>query len=96
MRQKFAIMITIVGLNMISGPSFAHQCMLEGTDAKSVSQYNQCKADLSVAGMHKADHHDSQAGTSREDIQALQTENALLKRQIEQIKRQLFDLLKDL
>jgi len=72
--------------------SLAHQCQLQGNDASSISQYNQCKADLSVKGMHPP-------GDSRQhlgELEALRTENKQLRLQLELIKTRLFDLLKGL
>ena len=36
----------------VSQTATAHLCTLAGNDAQSISQYNQCKADLTVSGMH--------------------------------------------
>ena len=72
--------------------SLAHQCQLQGNDASSISQYNQCKADLNIKGMHPP------AETSQDmaELETLRAENKQLRPQLELVKTRLFDLLKGL
>ena len=72
--------------------SLAHQCQLQGNDASSISQYNQCKADLGVRGMHPPGDSRPHLG----ELEALRVENKQLRLQLELIKTRLFDLLKGL
>ena len=76
----------------IAQTGLAHQCQLQGNDASSISQYNQCKADLNMKGMHPP------AETSQDmaKLEALRAENKQLRLQLELVKTRLFDLLKGL
>ena len=76
----------------IAQTGLAHQCQLQGNDANSISQYNQCKADLNVTGMHPP------ANTSQDmaELAALRVENKQLRLQLELVKTRLLDLLKGL
>ena len=76
----------------IAQTGLAHQCQLQGNDASSISQYNQCKADLNIKGMHPP------AETSQDmaKLKALRAENKQLRLQLELVKTRLFDLLKGL
>ncbi len=70
----------------------AHLCTLTGNDAQSISRYNQCKADLTVSGIHpeKTDQ------TTAEELSTVKLENKQLRLQLEVIKNSLFEILKDL
>ena len=76
----------------IAQTGLAHQCQLQGNDASSISQYNQCKADLNIKGMHPP------ANTSQDmaELEALRVENKQLRLQLELVKTRLLDLLKGL
>jgi hypothetical protein len=76
----------------IAQTGLAHQCQLQGNDASSISQYNQCKADLNIKNIH------SPAETSQDaaELEALRAENKQLRLQLELVKTRLFDLLKGL
>ena len=89
MARKYLIMVAA----LISGhPVYAHQCQLTGNDANAISQYNQCKADLMITGMHQQD----EPPEDTETLSALRAENKLLRLQLENIKNRLFEILKDL
>ena len=77
---------------VIAQTGLAHQCQLQGNDASSISQYNQCKADLNIKGMHPP------ANTSQDmaELAALRVENKQLRLQLELVKTRLLDLLKGL
>ena len=47
-----SILAGAVFMTGIAQTGLAHQCQLQGNDASSISQYNQCKADLNIKGMH--------------------------------------------
>ena len=76
----------------IAQTGLAHQCQLQGNDASSISQYNQCKADLNIKGMHPP------ASTSQDmaELAALRVENKQLRLQLGLVKTRLLDLLKGL
>ena len=76
----------------IAQTGLSHQCQLHGNDASSISQYNQCKADLNIKGMHPP--ADTSQGAA--ELDALRAENKQLHLQLELIKTRLFDLLKGL
>ena len=87
-----SILATAVFMAGIAQTGLAHQCQLQGNDASSISQYNQCKADLNIKGMHPP------AETSQDmaELEALRAENKQLRLQLELVKTRLFDLLKGL
>ncbi|MGB1400098.1 MAG: hypothetical protein ACPG70_08185 [Candidatus Puniceispirillaceae bacterium] len=87
-----SILSGAVFLAGIAQASLAHQCQLQGNDASSISQYNQCKADLNIKNMHPP------AETSQDaaELEALRAENKQLRLQLELVKTRLFDLLKGL
>ena len=87
-----SILAAAVFMAGIAQTGLAHQCQLQGNDASSISQYNQCKADLNMKGMHPP------AETSQDmaELEALQAENKQLRLQLELVKTRLFDLLKGL
>jgi hypothetical protein len=87
-----SILAAAVFMAGIAQTVFAHQCQLQGNDASSISQYNQCKADLNIKGMHPP------AETSQDmaELGALRAENKQLRLQLELVKTRLFDLLKGL
>jgi len=76
----------------IAQTGFAHQCQLQGDDASSISQYNQCKADLNIKGMHPPD----ETSEDMAELEALRAENKQLRLQLELVKTHLFNLLKSL
>lgn len=90
----------LLSLTAIGYPVYAHQCQLTGNDAQSISQYNQCKADLMITGMHPPkDQPEAQPEAQPEDsdsLSALKAENKQLRLQLEVIKNRLFAILKDL
>ena len=87
-----SILAAAVFMAGIAQTGLTHQCQLQGNDASSISQYNQCKADLNIKGMHPP------AGTSQDmaELEALRAENKQLRLQLELVKTRLFDLLKGL
>ena len=87
-----SILAGTVFMTGIAQTGLAHQCQLQGNDASSISQYNQCKADLNIKGMHPP------AETSQDmaELEALRAENKQLRLQLELVKTRLFDLLKGL
>ena len=87
-----SILAAAVFMAGIAQTGLAHQCQLQGNDASSISQYNQCKADLNMKGMHPP------AETSQDaaELEALRAENKQLRLQLELVKTRLFDLLKGL
>lgn len=91
-RQFFLFLVCLGIIIGASRAATAHLCALTGNDAQSISQYNQCKADLTVSGMHpnKTDEPPT------EELSALKLENKQLRLQLEVIKSRLFELLKDL
>ena len=62
----------------IAQTGLAHKCQLQGNDASSIGQYNQCKADLNIKGMHPP------AETSQDavELEALRAENKQLRLQL--------------
>jgi len=76
----------------IAQTGLAHQCQLQGNDASSISQYNQCKADLNIKGIHPP----AETSQVMPELEALQAENQQLRLQLELVKTRLFDLLKGL
>ena len=92
-----AALLFIGGANY---PVYAHQCQLTGNDAQSISQYNQCKADLMITGMHPPEKlSEAQPEAQPEDsdsLSALKAENKQLRWQLDMIKNHLFEILKDL
>ena len=87
-----SILAAAVFMASIAQTGLAHQCQLQSNDASSISQYNQCKADLNIKGMHPP------AETSQDmaELEALRAENKQLRLQLELVKTRLFDLLKGL
>jgi hypothetical protein len=87
-----SILAAAVFMAGIAQTGLAHQCQLQGNDASSISQYNQCKADLNIKGMHPP------AETSQDmaELEVLRAENKQLRLQLELVKTRLFDLLKGL
>ena len=87
-----SILAAAVFMAGIAQTGLAHQCQLQGNDASSISQYNQCKADLNIKGMHPP------AETSQDmaELEALRAENKQFRLQLELVKTRLFDLLKGL
>jgi len=77
-------------------PVYAHQCQLTGNDAQSISQYNQCKADLMITGMHPPKDQPEAQPEDSDSLFALKAENKQLRLQLEVIKNRLFAILKDL
>ena len=90
--QYVSILAAAVFITGIAQTALAHQCQLQGNDASSISQYNQCKADLNIKNMHPP------AETSQDaaELEALWAENKQLRLQLELVKTRLFDLLKGL
>ena len=90
--QYVSILAAAVFITGIAQTALAHQCQLQGNDASSISQYNQCKADLNIKNMHPP------AETSQDaaELEALRAENKQLRLQLELVKTRLFDLLKGL
>ena len=76
----------------IAQTGLAHQCQLQGNDASSISQYNQCKADLNIKGMHPP----AETSQAMAELEALRAENKQLRLQLELVKTRLLDLLKGL
>ena len=80
-----------------NGGAFAHSCQLQGNDTTSISLYNQCKADLNIAGMHpNTGNEDISTAHDTDALTALREENRQLRLQLEIIKHKLFEVLKDL
>lgn len=90
--QYVSILAAAVFMTGIAQTGLAHQCQLQGNDASSISQYNQCKADLNIKNMHPP------AETSQDaaELEALRAENKQFRLQLELVKTRLFDLLKGL
>ncbi len=94
--QKMGIGFGFVSYLMILllvTPAYAHQCILKNNSAEEISRYNNCKADLALPNIHQENADDK---NSQQDLKALQTENARLKRQLDYIRGKLIDLLRDL
>ena len=87
-----SILAGAVFVTGIAQTGLAHQCKLQGNDASSISQYNQCKADLNIKGMHLL----AEASQDMAELEALRAENKQLRLQLELVKTRLFDLLKGL
>lgn len=90
--KNLIIMAVFLSISASSYPVYAHQCQLAGNDAKAISQYNQCKADLMITGMHPQE----EPLEDKDALSALQAENKQLRQQLEDIKNRLFEILKDL
>ena len=90
--QYVSILAAAVFMTGIAQTGLAHQCQLQGNDASSISQYNQCKADLNIKNMHPP------AKTSQDaaELEALRAENKQIRLQLELVKTRLFDLLNGL
>ena len=88
-----AALLFIGGANY---PVYAHQCQLTGNDAQSISQYNQCKADLMITGMHPPEKLSETQPEDSDSLSALKAENKQLRWQLDMIKNRLFEILKDL
>ena len=91
-RQFFLLLACSGMMTGVSQTATAHLCTLNGNDARSISQYNQCKADLTVSGMHPKETEQIAA----EELSTLKAENKQLRLQLEIIKNRLFEILKDL
>ena len=87
-----SILAGVVFMTGIAQTGLAHQCQLQGNDASSISQYNQCKADLNIEGMHPP----AETSQGMAELEALRAENKQLRLQLELVKTRLFDLLKGL
>ena len=93
MARKYLMMVAaLISISAAGHPVYAHQCQLTGNDANAISQYNQCKADLMITGMHQQD----EPSEDTETLSALRAENKLLRLQLENIKNRLFEILKDM
>ena len=91
-RKYLIIVAALLSISVAGHPVHAHQCQLTGNDANAISQYNQCKADLMITGMHQQ----ADPPEDTETLSALRAENKLLRLQLENIKNCLFEILKDL
>ena len=91
-RQLFLLLACLGMMTGASQPATAHLCTLTGNDAQSISQYNQCKADLAVSGMHPKETEK----IATEELSTLKAENKQLRLQLEIIKNRLFEIVKDL
>ena len=91
-RKYLIIAAALLSISATGHPIYAHQCQLTGNDANTISQYNQCKADLMITGMHPQD----EPPENTETLSTLRAENKLLHLQLENIKNRLFEILKDL
>jgi len=90
--QYVSILAAAVFMTGVAQTGLAHQCQLQGNDASSISQYNQCKADLNIKNMHPP----AQTSQDAAELEALRAENKQLRLQLELVKTRLFDLLKGL
>ena len=88
-----AALLSVGGANY---PVYAHQCQLTGNDSQSISQYNQCKADLMITGMHPPEKLSEAQPEVSDSLSALKAENKQLRWQLDMIKNHLFEILKDL
>ena len=91
-RKYLIIMAALLSISAAGHTVYAHQCQLTGNDANAISQYNQCKADLTVSGMHQKETEQIAA----EELSTIKAENKQLRLQLEIIKNRLFEILKDL
>ena len=80
-----------VAVFLILPPAYAHECILEGNTAAEISRYNNCKADLNVASIHK----ESSSKATAIAVEQLKAENALLKAKLNQFRLQLLSILSD-
>ena len=91
--RRFFFLLACLGvMTGVSQTATAHLCTLTGNDAQSISKYNQCKADLTVSGMHPKEIKQIAA----EELSTLKAENKQLRFQLEVIKNRLFEIFKDI
>ena len=91
--RQFFFLLACLGMTTgVSQTATAHLCTLTGSDAQSISQYNQCKADLTVSGIHPKQTEQVAA----EELSTLKAENKQLRLQLEVIRNRLFEILKDI